>query len=65
MTGAPFIAALIYLTFIVSFTVSLLETGFGPEIWRPLLRRWGNFLLALGILVILVEALTLVQGWIG
>jgi hypothetical protein len=62
MAGPVFLTSAIYLTLAMSFVVSLLETGFGPGLWKHTFRRWGKFLLLLVILGIVIEVLTIIQG---
>jgi len=58
MPGWIFLAAALYMTFLVALVVSLLNEGLERSIIRQTLRRWGKFLLGLVILGIIVQILT-------
>ena len=58
MHGIPFIISSVYLTLLVSFTMTLLETGLDEILLRKTLKRWGKFLLLLGVLGIVIQVLT-------
>jgi hypothetical protein len=58
MHGIPFIVSSVYLTLLVSFTMTLLETGLDEILLRKTLKRWGKFLLLLGVLGIVIQVLT-------
>lgn len=62
VTSAPFWVSAIYGTFIVSFVTTLLETDYGPGLWKHTFRRWRKFLLLLIILALIVGLLGLFQG---
>ncbi len=61
MPGIVFLFSGIYLTFIVSLVISLLEWSTEKGLARNTLRRWCKFLLGLVILGILVQIFT----WLG
>ena len=60
--GIPFVSTAIGASLVVSFVMTLLELNFGPGLAKHTFRRWGKFLLLLGILGIVIQFLTLLQG---
>lgn len=62
MAGVPFVMSAVYLTLVVSFVISLLESGFCAITLKQTFRRWGKFLLLLVVLAILIQVLTVWQG---
>lgn len=57
--GALYLVSALYLTGLVSFTLSLLEEHEGAGLWRATFRRWGKFLLGLVVLGAVVGILSL------
>lgn len=58
--GALFVVSAVYLTFIVSFVVTVLERGVAAGAMGKVLHRWGKFLLlltGLGVFVMILTAL--------
>lgn len=62
MAGVPFVLSAVYLTLVVSFVISLLESGFCTTTVKQTFRRWGKFLLLLVVLAIVIQVLTVWQG---
>lgn len=62
MAGIPFVLSAVYLTLVVSFVVSLLESGVCAATMKQTFRRWGKFLLLLVVLAIVIQLLTVWQA---
>jgi len=58
MNAVPFLSSALYLTLLVSFTISLLASNFDHTLVRQTLRRWGKFLLLLVLLGVVVHLIS-------
>ena len=61
MRGLAFVVSALYLLLLVAFVMALLEDNIPGPLWKRTLLKWGNFLLLLVVLGIVVQILT----WIG
>ncbi len=57
--AAPFLISAIYLTLIVAYSMTILETGYDGLVVKRTMHRWGKFLLLLVGLGIVIQFISL------